>query len=40
MFRVGAASLSVAAVGVVLPFALGFAYWALSAPRGERRQPI
>jgi Kef-type K+ transport system membrane component KefB len=28
MFRVGAASLSVAAVGVVLPFALGFAYWA------------
>ncbi len=28
MFRVGATSLSVAAVGVVLPFALGFAYWA------------
>ena len=28
MFRVGTASLSVAAVGVVLPFALGFAYWA------------
>jgi Kef-type K+ transport system membrane component KefB len=28
MFRVGPASLSVAAVGVVLPFALGFAYWA------------
>jgi len=28
MFRVGIASLSVAAVGVVLPFALGFAYWA------------
>ena len=28
MFRVGPASLAVAAVGVVLPFALGFAYWA------------
>jgi Kef-type K+ transport system membrane component KefB len=28
MFRVGATSLSVAAVGVVLPFALGFAFWA------------
>lgn len=28
MFRVGPASLSVAAVGVVLPFALGFGYWA------------
>lgn len=28
MFRVGTASLSVAAVGVILPFALGFAYWA------------
>jgi Kef-type K+ transport system membrane component KefB len=28
MFRVGTASLSVAAVGVALPFALGFAYWA------------
>jgi Kef-type K+ transport system membrane component KefB len=28
MFRVGPASLSVAAVGVALPFALGFAYWA------------
>jgi Kef-type K+ transport system membrane component KefB len=28
LFRVGAASLSVATVGVVLPFALGFAYWA------------
>ena len=28
MFRVGTASLSVAAVGVVLPFALGFVYWA------------
>jgi Kef-type K+ transport system membrane component KefB len=28
MFRVGTSSLSVAAVGVVLPFALGFAYWA------------
>lgn len=27
MFRVGAASLSVAVVGVALPFALGFAYW-------------
>ncbi len=28
MFRVGTASLAVAAVGVVLPFALGFTYWA------------
>ncbi len=28
MFRVGTSSLAVAAVGVVLPFALGFAYWA------------
>lgn len=28
MFRVGTASLSVAAVGVALPFLLGFAYWA------------
>jgi Kef-type K+ transport system membrane component KefB len=28
MLRVGTASLSVAAVGVALPFALGFAYWA------------
>ena len=27
MFRVGPASLSVAAVGVVLPFLLGFVYW-------------
>jgi Kef-type K+ transport system membrane component KefB len=28
MFRVGPAALSVAATGVALPFALGFAYWA------------
>lgn len=28
MFRVGTASLSVAAVGVAIPFAFGFAYWA------------
>lgn len=28
MFRVGPASLSVAMVGVILPFILGFAYWA------------
>jgi Kef-type K+ transport system membrane component KefB len=28
MFRVGAASLSVAAVGVALPFVFGFVYWA------------
>jgi Kef-type K+ transport system membrane component KefB len=28
MFRVGPASLAVATVGVVLPFALGFIYWA------------
>src|SRR5262245_45569722 len=27
MFRVGAASLSVATVGVVLPFLLGYLYW-------------
>jgi Kef-type K+ transport system membrane component KefB len=27
MFRVGTASLSVAAVGVILPFVFGFAYW-------------
>jgi Kef-type K+ transport system membrane component KefB len=30
MFRVGTASLSVATVGVILPFALGFAYWAFA----------
>ncbi len=29
MFRVGPASLAVACVGVVLPFALGYAYWAM-----------
>ncbi|MGH2709248.1 MAG: cation:proton antiporter, partial [Actinomycetota bacterium] len=28
MFRVGPASLAVATVGVVLPFALGYLYWA------------
>ena len=28
MFRVGSAALSVAAVGVLLPLAFGFAYWA------------
>src|SRR6476619_7625761 len=28
MFRVGTASLSVATVGVILPFGMGFAYWA------------
>ncbi len=28
MFRVGTASLAVAVVGVVVPFALGYAYWA------------
>lgn len=28
MFRVGSASLAVAVVGVVLPFALGYVYWA------------
>ncbi len=28
MFRVGPAALSVATVGVILPFVLGFAYWA------------
>ena len=28
MFRVGTASMSVAAVGVILPFVLGFVYWA------------
>jgi Kef-type K+ transport system membrane component KefB len=30
LFRVGSASLSVATVGVILPFALGFAYWAFA----------
>lgn len=34
MFRVGTASLSVAAVGVALPFLFGFAYWAY-APHAE-----
>src|SRR5918992_3134320 len=29
MFRVGTASLAVACVGVVLPFALGYAYWTM-----------
>jgi Kef-type K+ transport system membrane component KefB len=28
LFRVGSAALSVACIGVVLPFALGYAYWA------------
>src|SRR5919112_4266927 len=28
MFRVGTASLAVATIGVIVPFALGFAYWA------------
>ena len=28
MFRAGTSSLAVATVGVILPFALGFAYWA------------
>ena len=37
MFRVGPASLAVATVGVVLPFLLGYLYWALRAPRRERR---
>jgi Kef-type K+ transport system membrane component KefB len=35
LFRVGTASLSVATVGVMLPFALGFAYWAF-APHAAR----
>jgi Na+:H+ antiporter len=35
LFRVGPASLSVATVGVILPFALGFAYWAF-APHAAR----
>jgi len=30
MFRVGPAALAVACVGVALPFALGYAYWALA----------
>lgn len=36
MFRVGTSSLSVAAVGMFLPFALGYAYWAYGphAPSG------
>src|SRR5688500_14042911 len=32
MFRVGPAALSVAAVGVVVPFALGYAYWMAGGP--------
>ena len=35
LFRVGPASLSVATAGVILPFALGFAYWAF-APHAAR----
>ena len=35
LFRVGPASLSVATVGVILPFSLGFAYWAF-APHAAR----
>jgi len=34
MFRVGPASLAVAAVGVAVPFALGFAFWAWG-PHGD-----
>ncbi len=40
MFRVGPASLSVAAVGVVLPFALGFAYWAYLPHAAAGTEPI
>jgi Kef-type K+ transport system membrane component KefB len=32
MFRVGPAALSVAAVGVVVPFALGYLYWSAAGP--------
>ncbi len=32
MFRVGPAALAVAAVGVILPFALGYAYWIADGP--------
>lgn len=32
MFRVGASSMSVALVGVALPFAMGFAYWYFADP--------
>jgi Kef-type K+ transport system membrane component KefB len=32
MFRVGPAALAVAAVGVVVPFVLGYAYWAVGGP--------
>ncbi len=32
MFRVGPAALAVAAVGVVLPFALGYVYWTAGGP--------
>jgi Kef-type K+ transport system membrane component KefB len=32
MFRVGPAALAVAAVGVAVPFALGYAYWTAGAP--------
>lgn len=39
MFRVGAASSSVALVGVALPFALGFAYWFFVDPTSARTRP-
>ena len=40
MFRVGPASLAVAVVGVLVPFGLGYAYWACAAARRERpRRP-
>jgi Kef-type K+ transport system membrane component KefB len=32
MFRVGPAALAVAAVGVLIPFALGYAYWTAGGP--------
>jgi Kef-type K+ transport system membrane component KefB len=35
LFRVGTASLAVATVGVILPFALGFAYWAFAPHAGS-----
>ena len=40
MFRVGPASLAVAAVGVAVPFALGYVYWVLLPASGDsQRRP-
>jgi Kef-type K+ transport system membrane component KefB len=39
MFRVGTSSAIVAAIGVLLPFALGFAYWYMADPAVGARPP-